>query len=69
MWYIFKNVDEVTGAITYGIVPEEKVEDKTLMEQLVFKKLETLPSPPEDSDGKEYYLKYDESKAEFYFEV
>ena len=69
MYYIFKNINEETGAVTYGIVPEEKVEDKTLMEQLVFKKIETLPEPPVNSDGKEYYLKYDQSKANFYFEV
>lgn len=69
MIYIFKNIDEVTGAVTYGIVPEEKIEDKTLMDQLVFKKIETLPEPPEGSDGKEYYLKYNESTKQFYFEV
>ena len=31
MYYIFKNVDEETSVVTYGLVPEEKAEDKTLM--------------------------------------
>ena len=69
MYYIFKNVDEETGVVTYGLVPEEKAEDKTLMEELAFAKLEILPEPPEDSDGKEYFLDYDESKKKFYFKV
>ena len=69
MYYIFKNVDEETGVTTYGLVPEEKAEDKALMEELAFAKLETLPEPPEDSDGKEYYLDYNESKKKFYFKV
>lgn len=69
MIYVFKNIDEVTGAVTYGFVPEEKIENKTLMDQLVFKKLETLPEPPANADGKEYYLKYNESTKQFYFEL
>ena len=69
MIYVFKNVDEVTGAVSYGFVPEDKIQDKTLMDQLVFKKIDTLPEPPENSDGKEYYLKYDEAKSQFYFEL
>jgi hypothetical protein len=69
MYYIFKNVDEETGVATYGLVPEEKAEDKTLMEELAFAKIEELPPAPENSDGKEYFLKYDESKKEFYFEL
>ena len=69
MYYIFKNVDEETSVVTYGLVPEEKAEDKTLMEELAFAKIEELPPAPENSDGKEYFLKYDESKKEFYFEL
>jgi hypothetical protein len=69
MYYIFKNVDEETSVVTYGLVPEEKAEDKTLMEELAFAKLETLPEPPADSDGKEYFLDYDESKKKFYFKL
>lgn len=69
MYYIFKNVDEETGAITYGIVPEEKSENKTLMEELSFAKIETLPEPPADSDEKSYFLDYDESKKKFYFKL
>lgn len=69
MYYIFKNVDETTGNITYGLVPEEKAEDKELMELTAFAKIEELPPAPENSDEKEYYLKYDESKKKFYFEL
>ena len=63
------NVNEETGVATYGIVPEEKAENKTLMEQLAFAKLETLPEPPADSDEKAYFLNYDESKKKFYFKL
>ena len=69
MYYIFKNVDEETGVVSYGLVPEEKAENKTLMEELAFAKLEELPEPPADSDDKEYFLQYDESKKKFYFKV
>lgn len=69
MYYIFKNVNEETGVVTYGLVPEEKAENKAMMEELAFAKLETLPEPPADSDGKNYHLHYDESKKKFYFEL
>lgn len=69
MYYIFKNVNEETSVVSYGFVPEEKVENKPLMEEIAFAKIETLPAAPENSDGKEYFLKYDESKKEFYFEL
>lgn len=69
MYYIFKNVDEATNEVTYGIVPKEKSSNKELMEEIAFAKLDKLPEPPENSDEKEYYLKYDESKKKFYFEL
>jgi hypothetical protein len=69
MYYIFKNVDEATSKVTYGIVPEEKAVNKTLMEELAFAKLDVLPEPPKDSEEKEYFLKYNESKKKFYFEL
>jgi hypothetical protein len=69
MYYVFQNIDEETNVVSYGFVPEEKAQDKTLMEEIAFAKIETLPTPPENSDGKEYFLKYDESKKEFYFEL
>jgi hypothetical protein len=69
MYYIFKNVNEETGVVTYGLVPEEKSENKVLMKELAFAELETLPTPPENSDGKEYFLDYDESKKSFYFKL
>lgn len=69
MFYIFKNVDEATGSVFYGIVPEEKAADKALLEEVAFAKLNELPAPPANSEGKEYFLKYNESKKQFYFEV
>ena len=69
MFYIFKNIDEATGNVFYGIVPEEKAQDKTLLEELAFAKLNELPEPPKDSEGKEYFLNYNESTKEFYFEL
>ena len=69
MYYIFKNVNEETGVATYGIVPEEKAANKEMMEQLAFQKLEELPEIPANSEGKEYFLHYDEGKKKFYFKV
>jgi hypothetical protein len=69
MYYIFKNVDEATNEVTYGIVPKEKSSNKELMEEIAFAKLDKLPEPPENSEGKEYFLKYNESKKKFYFEL
>lgn len=69
MYYIFKNVNEETGVATYGLVPEEKSENKALMKELAFAELDTLPEPPADADGKHYHLHYDEAKKKFYFKV
>jgi hypothetical protein len=69
MFYIFKNVEEETGRVSYGIVPEEKAADKALLEELAFAKLNELPAPPANSEGKEYFLKYNESKKQFFFEL
>jgi hypothetical protein len=69
MFYIFKNVEEETGRVSYGIVPEEKASDKALLEDIAFAKLDKLPEPPANSEGKQYFLKYNESKKQFYFEL
>ena len=69
IYYVFKNTDEETGKVTYGFIPEDKATDKTLAEQLAFSKLDKLPEPPVDSEGKVYFLDYDEKKKEFFFKV
>ena len=69
IYYVFKNTDEETGKVTYGFTPEDKTQNKVLAEEIAFAKLDKLPEPPEDSDGKNYHLHYDEAKKKFYFKV
>lgn len=69
IYYVFKNTDEETGAVTYGFVPEDKVADKPLAEEISFAKLDKLPEPPADSDGKEYFLDYNAVKKQFFFKL
>ena len=69
MYYVFKNTDEETGKVTYGFTPEDKTENKVLAEEIAFAKLDKLPEPPADSEGKVYFLDYDEKKKEFFFKL
>lgn len=69
IYYVFKNTDEETGKVTYGFIPEDKLQDKALADEIVFSKLDKLPEPPANSEGKVYFLDYDEKKKEFFFKV
>lgn len=66
MYYVFQNIDE-EGVKSYGYVPEDKAEDKTLLEQLAFKVLDVLPVAGPELDEKEYKLDYNEAEDVFFW--
>lgn len=65
MIYVFKNIDEETGVVSYGFVPEDKIND--ISKELAFKILDELPVAGDELDGKEYALDYNELEDLFFW--
>lgn len=69
MFYIFKNVSEVDGTNSYGIVPGDKIQEES--KEMAFKAIEQLPPAPEgpEFDGAEYILQYSEAEDRFFWQL
>jgi len=65
MIYVFRNIDEVTGVVSYGFIPEDKISD--VAKELAFKILDELPVAGDELNGKEYALDYNEAEDKFFW--
>lgn len=69
MFYIFKNVSEVDGTNSYGIVPGDKIQEES--KEFAFKVIEELPAAPQgdEFEGAEYILQYNELEDRFFWQL